>query len=49
MRFTFAEEAPAPRRNPVKIWARRAFDMVVIGAIVLAAAETISFLRGLAG
>lgn len=49
MRFTFAEEVQAPRRNSVMIWARRALDLVVVVVMVLAAAETISFLRGLAG
>lgn len=49
MRFTFAEEAPVARRNPMLIWARRAFDFVVIGAILLAAVETIVFLRGMVG
>ncbi|WP_156378369.1 MULTISPECIES: hypothetical protein [unclassified Phenylobacterium] len=48
MRFTFAEEVQAPRRNPLMVWARRAFDMIVVGALLLAAAETISFLRDLA-
>ncbi len=49
MRFTFAEDVQAPRRNFVLIWARRALDMVVIGAMVLAAAETVSFLRAMVG
>jgi hypothetical protein len=49
MRFTFAEEVQAPRRNIVMIWARRALDMVVVAVMVLAAAETISFLRGMVG
>lgn len=47
MRFTFAEmEAPA-RRNGLLVWARRAFDMVVIGALLLAAVETVNFLQAL--
>ncbi|MBT9470487.1 MAG: hypothetical protein V4514_06905 [Pseudomonadota bacterium] len=48
MRFTFADSpVELPRRNVVLVWARRAFDMIVIGAMVYAAAETLAFLRGL--
>jgi hypothetical protein len=50
MRITLAEtEAEAPRRAGPMTWLRRGFDMVVIGAMVLALVETISFLRGLFG
>lgn len=50
MRFTFAETGvPAPKRSAVLLWARRAFDMMVIGAMVYAAVETVAFLRGVAG
>lgn len=49
MRFTFAEEVQAPRRSSMMIWARRALDVVVVAAMLLAAAETISFLRALVG
>ena len=49
MRFTFAEEAPIVRRNPMLTLARRAFDFVVIGAVLYAAVETVVFLRGLVG
>jgi hypothetical protein len=50
MRFTFAETAVAPARGSVVLrWARRAFDMIVIGAMVYAAVETVAFLRGAAG
>jgi hypothetical protein len=45
MRFTFAEDPPVVRRNPLLVWARRAFDFVVIGAVLAAAVETIAFLR----
>ena len=44
MRFTFADEAPVVRRNPMLVWARRVFDLVVIGAVFAAAVETIVFL-----
>ena len=44
MRFTFADEAPVVRRNPMLVWARRVFDLVVIGAVLAAAVETIVFL-----
>lgn len=47
MRRTFPEAAAQPRR--LLTWTRRAFDMVVIGAMLLAAVETIAFLRGLVG
>ena len=48
MRFTFVEpEAGPPRRPGLLTWLRRGFDMVVIGAMALAAIETIAFLRGL--
>ncbi|HEY9236477.1 MULTISPECIES: hypothetical protein [Phenylobacterium] len=50
MRFTFAAPtAQAPRRHSLMIWLRRAFDMVVIGAMLFALMETVSFLRGLLG
>lgn len=49
MRFTFAEVAPVVRRNPMLIWARRAFDFVVIGAVLAATVETVVFLSNLAG
>jgi hypothetical protein len=50
MRFTFAEPvAQIPRRHSLLIWLRRAFDMVVIGAMFFALIETVSFLRGLVG
>ena len=50
MRFTFADTGvSAPRRSLVLLWARRAFDMIVIGAMVYAAVETVAFLRGVAG
>lgn len=50
MRFTFAQPAAeAPRRHSLTMWLRRAFDMVVIGAMLFALIETVSFLRGLAG
>lgn len=48
MRFTLAQTAAAPpRRSVVLLWARRAFDMIVIGAMVYAAVETVAFLRGI--
>lgn len=48
MRFTFAQTAVAPlRRSVVLLWVRRAFDMIVIGAMVYAAVETVAFLRGM--
>ena len=48
MRFTFAQTAIAPpRRSLVLLWVRRAFDMIVIGAMVYAAVETLAFLRGM--
>ena len=48
MRFTFAQTAIAPpRRRVVLLWVRRAFDMIVIGAMVYAAVETVAFLRGM--
>ena len=48
MRFTFAHTAVAPpRRSVILLWARRAFDMIVIGVMVYAAVETIAFLRGM--
>ena len=48
MRFTFAQTAIAPpRRGVVLLWVRRAFDMIVIGAMVYAAVETVAFLRGM--
>jgi hypothetical protein len=47
MRFTFAEQVQPQRRGSLLVWMRRAFDMVVVGAMVLAAAETVSFLRDL--
>lgn len=48
MRFTFADaDVEAPRRSLLLLWARRVFDMVVIGALLLAAIETVSFLRAL--
>ena len=48
MRFTFADSpVELPRRNVVLVWARRGFDMIVIGAMVYAAAETLAFLRAL--
>ena len=46
MRFTFADETPV-RRNGLLVWARRAFDMVVIGAMLMAAVETVNFLQSL--
>ena len=50
MRFTFADTGvSAPRRSLVLLWARRAFDMIVIGAMVYAAVETVAFLRGVTG
>jgi len=50
MRFTFVDsEVEAPRRSSLLIWLRRGFDMVVIGAMAMAAIETIAFLRGLVG
>ena len=49
MRFTFVEEAPVARRNPILVWARRAFDFVVIGAVLVAAVQTVLFLSNLAG
>ena len=50
MRFTFAPTAVAPpRRSVILLWARRAFDMIVIGVMVYAAVETIAFLRGMSG
>jgi hypothetical protein len=45
MRFTFAEAEEPTRRSSLLVWMRRGFDMIVVGAMVLAAAETISFLR----
>lgn len=48
MRFTFAQPVMAsPRRSVVLLWVRRAFDMIVIGAMVYAAVETLAFLRGM--
>lgn len=48
MRFTYAEaDVSAPRRGSLMTWARRVFDMVVIGAMLLAAVETVNFLRAL--
>ena len=48
MRFTFAHTAVAPpRRSLVLLWARRVFDMIVIGVMVYAAVETVAFLRGM--
>lgn len=48
MRFTFAQPAVTPpRRSIILLWARRAFDMIVIGAMVYAAVETVAFLRGM--
>lgn len=48
MRFTFAQAAVAPhRRSVILLWARRAFDMIVIGVMVYAAVETVAFLRGM--
>lgn len=48
MRFTFAQTAIAPpRRSLALLWVRRAFDMIVIGAMVYAAVETVAFLRGM--
>lgn len=49
MRLTFAQPEAQARRPALLTWVRRAFDMVVIGAMLLAAVETISFLRGLVG
>ena len=37
------------RRNPMLTLARRAFDFVVIGAVLYAAVETVVFLRGMVG
>jgi hypothetical protein len=48
MRFTFAEQAPpAPKRNPVLTVLRRAFDGVVVVAVILAVIETFRVLGGL--
>lgn len=47
MRFTYAEVDAPQRRSGLLIWARRAFDMVVIGAMLLATVETVNFLRAL--
>jgi hypothetical protein len=47
LRPTFNDAAAQPRR--LLTWTRRVFDMVVIGAMLLAAVETIAFLRGLVG
>ncbi|WP_374533026.1 hypothetical protein [Phenylobacterium sp.] len=49
MRFTFVEAEAPERRSGVLVWMRRIFDLLVIGAMVLAGVETISFLRGLVG
>jgi len=47
MRLTLTEVEAPQRRNSLLIWARRAFDMVVIGAMLLATVETVNFLRAL--
>lgn len=44
---------PAQRKNRLLVWLRRGFDMLVVGAMVLALIETVSYLtdlgRGLVG
>jgi hypothetical protein len=50
----FAEPfRPAQRKSRLLLWLRRCFDMMVIGVMVLALVETISYLtdltRGLTG
>lgn len=44
---------PAQRKNRLLVWLRRGFDMLVVGVMVLALIETISYLtdlgRGLVG
>lgn len=48
MRFTFADQAPqAPKSNLVMTVLRRAFDGVVILAMILAAMETFRVLSGM--
>ena len=49
MRFTVVEAEAPERRSGVLVWMRRIFDLLVIGAMVLAGVETIAFLRGLVG
>jgi len=49
MRFTFAEAEEPTRRSGLFVWMRRCFEMIVVGAMALAAAETISFLRHMVG